>query len=503
MVDGVDADESGGSNSGGSNSGGAGGAASGGSASGGEGSSATGGNLGASGGAQGAYSCKNPVEQAGFVSCDEGYSHRNRITACENKLPRPERIFEVIDETSGSCEYDSDCPGELDFCRVGSSMENPNSYCSTGCLTDSDCGEQRICVCGSGPVGTCAIAECQSDADCATDMRCSSWKSNDGCFTTTTYSCQTKDDSCLSPLDCAEGDECRIKDGKRACYPPEFICLEGRPFLIAGQLRWAPVHERADWQDRLPVPLEHLPGDLRLAIGTHYQRAGQMEHASIAAFARFSLQLLLLGAPASLIEATTTAMADETRHARLCFGIASAYLGRTVGPGPLSIEGALSDQSLENIVRTAIIEGCIGETLAALELAHAAECAQEQNLAQMLADIARDEARHAELAFRFVAWAVQMHPHLASLVADELARIRTQARELAMENSGVQHSNPDPAKSSLDLTSFGVINAAERKRLKQAGLLEVLVPCFESLLKASVLPTSTVNDGVREGDVRG
>src|SRR5690606_10472224 len=196
------------------------------------------------------------------------------------------------------------------------------------------------------------------------------------------------------------------------------------------QLRWAPVHERADWQDRSPVSLEHLPGDLRLAIGTHYQRAGQMEHASIAAFARFSLQLLLLGAPASLIEATTTAMADETRHARLCFGIASAYLGRTVGPGPLSIEGALSDQSLENIVRTAIIEGCIGETLAALELAHAAGCAQEQNLAQMLADIARDEARHAELAFRFVAWAVQMHPHLASLVADELARIRTQAREL-------------------------------------------------------------------------
>jgi len=59
----------------------------------------------------------------------------------------------------------------------------------------------------------------------------------------------------------------------------------------------------------------------------------QLEHASIAAFARFSLQLLSLGAPAGLIDDCTRALGDETAHARLCFQLASAYAGRAIGSG--------------------------------------------------------------------------------------------------------------------------------------------------------------------------
>jgi hypothetical protein len=49
-----------------------------------------------------------------------------------------------------------------------------------------------------------------------------------------------------------------------------------------------------------------------------------MEHASVAAFARFTLDLLALGAPADLVQSAQQALGDEIAHAELCFGLAGA-----------------------------------------------------------------------------------------------------------------------------------------------------------------------------------
>jgi len=131
-----------------------------------------------------------------------------------------------------------------------------------------------------------------------------------------------------------------------------------------------------------------------------------MEHASIAAFARFSLQLLSLGAPPELVEACTQALADETAHTKLCFGIASAYAGRAIGPGPLDVSKSLNVTSLGDIVDLVIAEGCFGETAAALEALDAASTASDPVIIAAYTRIAADELRHAELAFRFVRWAL-------------------------------------------------------------------------------------------------
>jgi hypothetical protein len=104
---------------------------------------------------------------------------------------------------------------------------------------------------------------------------------------------------------------------------------------------------------------------------------GQMEHASIAAFARFSLQLLSLGAPPDLVEASTRALADETAHTKLCFELASAYAGRALGPGKLDVENSLAVTSLLDVVELVIAEGCFGETVAALEAREAADAAAD------------------------------------------------------------------------------------------------------------------------------
>jgi hypothetical protein len=132
-----------------------------------------------------------------------------------------------------------------------------------------------------------------------------------------------------------------------------------------------------------------------------------MEHASIAAFARFQLQLLSLGAPPELVQACNQALIDETAHTQLCFGLASAYAGSAVGPGPLDVTHSLAVTSLADIVDLVLVEGCFGETSAALEALDAATTAADPVVRRTYEQIAADEERHAELAFRFVRWALQ------------------------------------------------------------------------------------------------
>jgi hypothetical protein len=177
-----------------------------------------------------------------------------------------------------------------------------------------------------------------------------------------------------------------------------------------------------------------------------------MEHASIAAFARFSMQLLSLGAPASLVEETTRAMHDETVHAKLAFSLASAYAGEAIGPGPLPIDGAMAPASFDAIVRLTIREGCIGETVAALEAQAALENEADPVVARVLARIVDDETRHALLAFRFVQWAA---------TRDRPTVARVFREELEAHTQGPM---------------------ATRRGVREAAVAQVVLPCAEALL---------------------
>jgi hypothetical protein len=66
---------------------------------------------------------------------------------------------------------------------------------------------------------------------------------------------------------------------------------------------------------------------------------------------------------------------------------------------------------LDQVVELVIAEGCFGETRAALEALEAADAATDPVIAATYSRIARDETRHAELAFRFVRWALAQGEH--------------------------------------------------------------------------------------------
>lgn len=198
------------------------------------------------------------------------------------------------------------------------------------------------------------------------------------------------------------------------------------------------------------------------------------EHASIASFARFCLDLVRVGAPPELVRDAWAAAADEVRHAELARELAARYGGEELRFGALEVSGAVDrgpGEPLERMVLACIEEGCVGETLAALRLREAAERCASPALAAALRGVADDEARHAGLAWRFVQWALRQRPGLAAVIA-----------------AGFERSAPRPgpgARTSSDaseLAAHGVLEASARVELERAAVEELLRPCARALL---------------------
>ena len=137
----------------------------------------------------------------------------------------------------------------------------------------------------------------------------------------------------------------------------------GRPFVVNGERRRATVETFTGWETPLAPELTGLDAEQRAQLGEHWAVMGREEHAGVGSFARFVLQLMALGSPADLVQEATRAMNDEIEHAQLCFGIASAALGRSVGVGALDIENCLDGSSDPwTVLHATLVEGCVGET---------------------------------------------------------------------------------------------------------------------------------------------
>ena len=411
--------------------------------------------------------CESPQEgPGGFVTCANGLVTRPTAVACESELPRPE-VCEG-DPEFDQCQTDADCTeyphGACGLPSGGFGGDQfPGCSCSYGCVTDDDCGDGAICACAS-PVGQCVSADCRTDADCDAGQLCARWDSLDECGGGG-FACTTGDDECLSHDDCEGGRSCDVVGGKRTCVQVE-PCAIGRPFLVDDEPRLAEAVVRDDWALRAKDDAARLDPATRRALTERWLDVARMEHASIAAFARFTLQLLALGAPAELVASSSKAMADETRHARLAFGMVKAFGGLPMGPGALGLDGAFGDAvDPEELLRIVYREGCVGETIAALE---AREGADRSGLT-VFKSIAADEADHATLAWASVKWlAEQIGPRAARVLAEELERA-------AARSVPVVRGEPD-------LGAFGFLTSSERELLRADAIESLVRPATVALM---------------------
>lgn len=178
----------------------------------------------------------------------------------------------------------------------------------------------------------------------------------------------------------------------------------------------APTRTSTEWAARLGEL--SVPADATKRAAA-WERDAAYEHASVAAFARLSLALLSLGAPPALVADAHRAALDEIRHAQMSYGVASALRGSAVGPGPLPATGE-PPADLATLALAMLVDGCIGETVATLQAERHAATADDPVLADLHEVIAEDEARHAELAFRIVAWCVEQEPALCDALLASL-----------------------------------------------------------------------------------
>lgn len=231
---------------------------------------------------------------------------------------------------------------------------------------------------------------------------------------------------------------------------------EGRPFVIAGEARLA-------WVDAAP----------RDRVTAHWLEVARGEHASIAAFARFVAVLQRHGAPARLVADALAAAGDEARHAEQTLALAKRFGGQALEFGPLEIDDALDDvDDLAAALRAAVREGCIDETLAAHEAACLAAMAKDVEVAAVLEQIASDEARHAALAWRFVAWVLERRPELRSVVIEVFASV---AAPRVVESDELEPHD-------VDALALGCPPARLRATWRRLGLREMVLPCAAQLL---------------------
>lgn len=249
-----------------------------------------------------------------------------------------------------------------------------------------------------------------------------------------------------------------------------------RPFLVGASMRSSRATPRRDWGDRATgAALHDLDPATARSLARVWLADALEEHASVAAFARFTLYLLAVGAPPELVAASQRASLDEIEHARGCFALARRYGAAESGPSALRIDDAVRPSSLAEIVALTAEEGCVGETLGALLAREQLETVSDATASAFLRRLARDEERHAALAWRFVAWAVARG-------GDE---VRTAARDaLARASKATLDAEVRPLASGVDAAAWrahGRLTCAEARAVAARGIAEIVAPCAEAL----------------------
>jgi len=183
--------------------------------------------------------------------------------------------------------------------------------------------------------------------------------------------------------------------------------------------------------------------------------------------------LLAVGAPPTLAVLSQRASIDEIRHAELCFALATRYGAPASGPAPLAVHDAVHAMSLAEVAALTAEEGCVGETLGAALAQEQLRLATDAEARRALRRIARDEDRHAALAWRFTRWAVLTGGDAVRVaVADAVERaIRG---TLAME---VRRYD------DVDLAAWhahGRVTCGEARAVAAAAIERVVRPCLRA-----------------------
>lgn len=184
----------------------------------------------------------------------------------------------------------------------------------------------------------------------------------------------------------------------------------GRQLRRAGKVLLPEVDEGDAWSHLALQPV--VPAEAREALAAQWRENGRTEHASVAAFAQVTLDLMALGAPPALLAGAQRDALDEIRHAQLCFSLARALDGQAQSPTAFPQAAktrALSsarELALAQVAIDSLIEGALLEGFSARLISKLITRCEDPATTAVLKELAADEGRHSRHGWDVVDWCV-------------------------------------------------------------------------------------------------
>lgn len=289
------------------------------------------------------------------------------------------------------------------------------------------------------------------------------------------------------------------------CYHWFEYC-SGRPLLDGDAMILAALRPGSSWScdpAEVAAPADQpdagLDPQLRARLGELWIEDARMEHASIAAFERATLELMAMAAPPALLAELQLAASDEVVHAQRCFGLAARFSGEQREPGPLAaleprvtgltgLDAGGGSQAGADWVRLALdtfVEGCVGETIATLTARRAMRDCEDPASLATLSLIVDDEGRHAGLAWQTIRWIVES---CAEHQAAVLAALEQQAKVLAAAAREACEALPAADPQVKGLARFGRCDRRTELLARRDAWTELILPTLAAITGAGPSP---------------
>jgi hypothetical protein len=199
----------------------------------------------------------------------------------------------------------------------------------------------------------------------------------------------------------------------------------------------------------------------RKALGRLWLEDARLEHSAVSAFLTLAGELAALGAPPSLVRRAIDAARDEAVHTRLCLEAARRHTG-LVWTLPAFRPAEPPRQSIDALVRESWEDGCLGEGIAARAAYEGAAVCGDAWTRGALQTIARDESRHADLAWRILEWCVALPGAAGEDARSALSRAVDHVRGFVPV--------PLPALKAATLNAHGRISQRTLAEIAERGL---------------------------------
>ena len=185
----------------------------------------------------------------------------------------------------------------------------------------------------------------------------------------------------------------------------------GRQLRRRGRVLLPPIQKGDTWLGSGIGQSEWL--DVPAGLALQWRENGRTEHASVASFARLTLDLMALGAPPALVAAANQDALDEIRHTEACFELAHSLDGLAESPGafPEAQRAHTLPRwrtlALAQLAVLSLVDGALHEGVSARLVAKLARRCAHPTIGEILKQIAADEGRHAAHGWDVLAWCLE------------------------------------------------------------------------------------------------